>query len=106
MLHRSDCTVDSCTVRRVAAPRPADNPHLPAPSSAAEELVIAIRFKPRHAHVRRHAKALQHLSRSGMDAPQLAFAALPGGVPELARDPGQSGDEAVGLDGAENGSGL
>ena len=38
--------------------------------------------------------------------PQLALVIFPGGVPELAVDPGDAGDEAVGFDGAKNGSGF
>ena len=45
---------------------------------------------------------LQYLSRSGIDPPQFALVAFPGAVPELAVDPGDAGDEAVGLDGAKN----
>ena len=44
--------------------------------------------------------------RLGIDAPHVALVALPGAVPELAVDPGDAGDEAIGLDGAEHGSGL
>ena len=39
-----------------------------------------------------------------MDASQFALAAFPGGVPEFSVEPGDSGDESIGLDGAENGS--
>ena len=38
--------------------------------------------------------------------PQLALVTFPGGVPELAIDPGDTGDEAVGLDGAKDGACL
>src|SRR5260221_9945500 len=38
--------------------------------------------------------------------PQLAFVTFPGAVPELSVDPGHAGDEAVGLDGAQNRPGL
>ena len=37
-----------------------------------------------------------------IDAPQIALVAFPGAVPEFAVDPGDPGDEAVGLDGAKN----
>src|SRR5437879_2676330 len=81
---------------------PADGSHLPAPSASAEELIAAIGLEPRHAHSGRHLEPLQDLSRSRIDSPQIALVTLPGAVPELAVDPGDSGDEAVGLDGAKN----
>src|SRR5437867_1107210 len=81
---------------------PADGPHLPARSSSAEELIAAIGLEPRNAHSGRHLEPLQDLSRSGIDSPQLALVAFPGGVPELSVDPGDSGDEAVGLDRAKD----
>src|SRR5947207_10690150 len=90
----------------LASPGPADGPHLPAPSSSAEELIAAIGLEPRHAHSGRHLEPLQDLSRSRIDSPQIALVAFPGAVPELAVDPGDAGDEAVGLDGAKNRPGL
>src|SRR6267143_862433 len=80
---------------------PADGSHLPAPSSSAEELIAAIGLEPRHAHSGRHLEPLQDLSRSRIDSPQIALVTFPGAVPELAVDPGDPGDEAVGLDGAK-----
>ena len=41
-----------------------------------------------------------------IDAPQIALVAFPGAVPELAVDPGDAGDEAVGLDGAQDRAGF
>src|SRR5439155_8482542 len=81
-------------------------PHLAAPSTSAEELIAAIGLEPRHAHSGRHVEPLQDLSRSRIDSPQIALVAFPGAVPELAVDPGDPGDEAVGLDGAKNRSRL
>src|SRR6266513_5467031 len=81
---------------------PADGPHLPAPSSSAEKLIAAIGLEPRHAYSRRHLEPLPDLSRSRIDSPQIALVTFPGAVPELAVDPGDPGDDAVGFDGAKN----
>ena len=92
--------------RRGASLGPADGAHLPAASAAAEELIAAIGLEPRHAYSGRHIEPLQDLSRSRIDSPQIALVTFPGAVPELSVDPGDSGDEAVGLDGAKNRPGL
>src|SRR6202521_2643715 len=88
--------------RRGASPGPADGSHLPAASASAEELIAAIGLEPRHAYSRRHLEPLQDFSRSRIDSPQIALVIFPGAVPELSVDPGDSGDEAAGLDGAKN----
>src|SRR5262245_23733726 len=88
--------------RRGDSPGPADGSHLPAPSSSAEELIAAIGLEPRHAHSGRHLEPLQNLSRSRIDSPHIALVTFPGAVPELAVDPGDPGDEAVGLDSTKN----
>ena len=85
-----------------ASPGSADDSHLPAASASAEELIAAIGLEPRHEYSGRHLEPLQDLSRSRIDSPQIALVIFPGGVPELSVDPGDSGDEAVGLDGAKN----
>src|SRR5262249_19679738 len=41
-------------------------------------------------------------SRLGIDSPHIAFVTFPGAMPELAIDPGDPGDDAIGLDGAKN----
>ena len=41
-----------------------------------------------------------------IESPQIALLALPGSVPEFSIQPGDPGDEAVGLDGAKNCSRL
>ena len=46
----------------------------------------------------------QELSRSRIDPPHVALVAFPSAVPELAVDPGDPGNDAVGFDGAKNGS--
>ena len=89
-------------VPRGASTGAADCPHLPAPSSSAEEQIAAIGLEPRNTHSRWHLQPLQDFSRSRFDSPQIALVAFPGAVPELAVDPGDAGDEAVGLDRAEN----
>src|SRR5258705_13880633 len=90
----------------LASPGPADGPHLSALSPSAEEPIAAIGLEPRHARSGRHLELLQDLSRSRIDSPQIALVAFPGAVPELSVDPGDPGDEAVGLDRAKNRSGL
>src|SRR5205809_1920973 len=52
--------------------------------------------------LRGHLEPLQDLSRSRIDSPQIALVTFPGAVPELAIDPGDAGDEAVGLDRAKD----
>src|SRR5262245_47404321 len=86
------------TARRGAAPGPADGSHLPAPSSSAEELLAASGLEPRNFHSGWHLEPLQDLSRARIDSPHIALVIFPGGMPELALDPGDPGDEAVGLD--------
>src|SRR5580658_2506249 len=88
------------------SPGPADGSHFAAASAAAEELIAAIGFEPRHAHSVRHLEALQNLSRLRIDAPQIALVTFPGAVPEFAIDPGDAGDHAVGLDGAKDRPGF
>src|SRR5258708_6511843 len=92
--------------RRGGSPRPADGSHLPAASAAAEELIAAIGLEPRHAHSRRHLEPLQNLSRSRIYPPHIALVTFPSAVPEFSVDPGDPGDEAVGLDGAKYRAGL
>jgi hypothetical protein len=89
---------------RRASPGTADGSHLPAAAASAEELIAAIGLEPRHTHSRRHLELLQDLSRSRIDPPQVALVAFPSAVPELAVDPGDPGNNAVGFDGAKNGS--
>src|SRR5277367_5765367 len=85
------------------SPGPADSSHLPAASSPAKELIAAIGLEARHAHSRRHLKALQDLPCSRIDPHQIALLTFPGGMPELTVDPRNACDEAVGLDGAKSG---
>jgi hypothetical protein len=58
--------------RRGDSPGSADGSHLSA-ASASEELITAIRLEARHAHSRRHLKALQDLSRARINTPQIAL---------------------------------
>src|SRR5439155_18510881 len=87
---------------RGASPGPADGPHLPALAASAEELIAAIGLEPRNADSGRHLEPLQDLSRSRIEPPQVALVTFPGAVPQLSVDPGDPGDEAVGLDRAKN----
>src|SRR5918992_3191205 len=88
--------------RRGASLGSADGPHLAARSPTAEEPITAIGLESRHVHAGRHLEFLQHFSRSRIDSSQFALVTFPGGMPELAVDPRNTGDEAVGLDGAKN----
>src|SRR5262245_26226842 len=88
--------------RRGASFGPANGPHLAAVSPAAEEQFAAIGLEARNDHSGRHLDPLQNLSRSRIDSPQIALVAFPGAVPQLSVDPGDSGNEAIGLDRAEN----
>jgi hypothetical protein len=81
---------------------PADGPYLPAPSSSAERTDRRFGLEPRNAHSGRHLEPLQDLSRSRIDSPPIALVTFPGAVPELSGDPGDPGDEAVGLDREKN----
>ena len=53
-----------------------------------------------------HLERFQHLSGSRIHPSQVAFVALPRCVPQLAIDPCDTGDEAIGLEGAKDGAGL
>src|ERR1051326_6799099 len=86
--------------------RPANRPHLPARSAAAEEPILAIGLEPRHAEPGRQLQLLQDFAGLRIDAPQIAFIPLPGAVPEIPVDPRDPGDEAVGFDGAKDRPGL
>src|ERR1700687_1912145 len=79
-----------------------DRPDPPALSSTAEEPIVTIGLKPANADPARHLDTLKNLSSSRIDSPQITVITFPGRVPELSIDPGDSGDEAVGLDGAKN----
>jgi len=65
-------------------------------------MIAAIGLEPRNAHSGRHIEPLHDLSRPGIDPPQIALVTFPGAVPELSVDPRDPGDEAVGLDRAQN----
>ena len=82
--------------------RPADGPHLAATATAAKEPIPAIGLEPRNAYTSGHLQTLQHFSGLRINPPHIALLAFHGGVPELSVDPADTGDESVGLDGAEN----
>src|SRR5262245_60096465 len=85
---------------------PADGPYLAATSPSAKEQIAVIGLEPRNVHSWRHLEPLQNLSRSKIDSPQIALVTFPGAVPQLSVDPGNPGDEAIGLDRAKNRPGL
>src|SRR5271167_3424397 len=89
-----------------ASPGPSHCPHLPARSSAAKELIAAIRFQARHVDAGRHIQLLQHFSSLRIDSPHIAFVAFPRPVPKLSVHPSYPGDKAVAFDGAKNRPGL
>src|SRR3984957_17783273 len=88
--------------RHRTSPGPADGSHLAAADTAAKELIAAIGLETRYAYSLWHFERLQNLSGLRVDVPQVAFVAFKSGVPELAIDPSDSRDEAVGFDGAKN----
>jgi len=104
---KRDRKVSSSLIRRLgrgASLGSADGSHLSAASASAEEPVAAIGLEPRHTHSRRHLELLEDLSGSRIDPPHVALVAFPSAVPKLAVDPCDAGNDAVGFDGAKNGS--
>src|SRR5262249_42237745 len=87
---------------RGASPGSADGSDRPAAASSAEKSIAAIGLEARHADSGRHLEFLQDLARARIDSPHVAFITFPSAVPELAVDPGDPGDDAVGLDGAKD----
>src|SRR4030095_11760177 len=94
----SACQMYMRARRRGGSPGPADGPDFPRPSSPTEEPIAAIGLEPRDVYSRRHLHRLQNLPGSRIDSAQIALITLPGAVPKLSVDPGDAGDEAVGLD--------
>ena len=94
-----------------AAPRgasrgPSKRSDLTGLSSSAEELIPAVGFKPGNVDSLGHVETLKNLAGSRIDSPQIALVAFPGGVPKLSINPGDTRDEAVGFDRAQNGTRL
>src|SRR5262249_226727 len=73
---------------------------LSARSASAIKKIRAVGFEAADEGALRHRETLEHCAILGVDAPDVAFVAFPGAVPQLAFDPGHAGDEAIGLDGA------
>jgi len=90
----------------MCSPGPSHGSDLPAGPAAAEELIAAVGFETRHADTGRHIELIENLTGPGIDAPQIAFVTFQSAVPKLPIDPRDSGNEAVGLDGAKNRAGL
>src|SRR5690606_29795015 len=70
------------------------------------EAVGAVGLESRYARARRHVDALEHFARTRVDSPEIARLVFPRAVPEFAIDPGDTGDEATGLDRAQDGAGA
>src|SRR5258706_10064408 len=88
--------------RKRTAFRSMNNAKSPCAAASAEEAVATVGFKAGDADAGRHLKLLEDLAGRGVDASQLAFVVFPGAVPEVAVNPGHAGDEAVGVDRAED----
>ena len=88
-------------LRGVGSPGLADGPYLPAPASSAEELIAAIGLEPRHRPTPGGMSSLSKTSPFEDRTASIAVVTFPGAVPELSVDPGDPGDEAVGLDRAK-----
>jgi hypothetical protein len=88
--------------RRGGSLGPADGSHLPALSSAAEELIATNGLEPQHTHSGPYLEPFQDLSRSRIDSSHVALITFPCALPELAVNPGDPGDQAVGLVGAKS----
>src|SRR6478672_2390405 len=92
---------------RSSAPlRPAHGANLAGVAAAAEEPVAAVGLEARQARAGGQFEALQDLAVSRIDPAQFALVGFPGAVPEFAVDPGDAGDEAIGLDGAKDRAGF
>src|SRR5882757_6207225 len=81
-------------------PRAAHGLDLAAAAAATEETAAAVGFQSRHTGW--HLHLLQRVACLGIDAQQIALLAFPGGMPELAVDPGDARDDAFGFDGADH----
>src|SRR4051812_12172178 len=64
-----------------------------AAAAASAEEQVASRLQAADRHPLGQHQPLEHLAAAGVHAPQLALLVLQGGVPELAVDPGDAGDE-------------
>src|SRR6185437_8655285 len=84
----------------------AHDSELPAAAATTKKLIGAVRLESRHAGARGHLQSLEHLARARIQPAQLALVTLPSGVPQLAIDPGDASDKAIGLDSPEHRPGL
>jgi hypothetical protein len=91
---------------RSAATGASHGADLAAVAAAAEQQVASVRFEAADVNAVGHGQRLEDRARFGIDPPQLALVTLPGTVPELAVDPGDAGDEAIGFDRAQDRAGL
>src|SRR5215813_11525572 len=76
-----------------------------ARSAAGVEEVALVRLEAGDLGPLRHRQLGEHGAGLGIDPPDLRLGILPGCVPELSVDPGDTGDEAVRLDRAEDRAG-
>src|SRR5262249_46145687 len=106
------CVAQHCTSTILVYPASAralgaaDGAYFAARTAACVKQVGAVGLEPAHAHPVGHGEPGENLAALGVDAADLALVALHGAVPELAIDPSHPGDEAVGLDGAQDCAGL
>src|SRR4029079_11235980 len=73
----------------------------PAVPAAAEEAILAVGLESRDLDAITHLEPLEPIVALRSDAPQLALVALPGAGPQLAFDPGDTGDESVRVERSE-----
>src|SRR5262245_61837766 len=85
--------------------RTAHGANLSARSAAAIEEVGPVRLEAADKGATRHLQPVEDGAALRVDAADIAFVPFPGPVPQLAVDPGHAGDEAVGLDGAQDRAG-
>jgi hypothetical protein len=75
---------------------------LAAVPATAKELVLAIGFEAGNSCAGRHGHAFEYLARLRIDVAQVAFFAFPRAMPQLAVEPGDTGDKTVGIDGVQD----
>lgn len=90
---------EACRADRRASARSEHNSYLPNVPASAEELIATIGLDSRHACSRRHIETFESVSRLRINPPQFGCATFPSAVPELAVDPGDAGDDLMGVTG-------
>src|SRR5262249_32670170 len=92
--------------RRSPPRRAADRADSPARGPTGVEQIPLVGLEATHRYPCGHGQPGEHLARLGIDAANVGLRSLPGPVPELAVHPRDAGDEAVRLDGAQDGACL